>query len=378
MTKTSGKKGERLTGVFRFCIFLLLFGITIPVIAGCAPQQEVVLVSISYFKASPEVLHGVESANYQLKVNNAEEIKLSEAGIDLAQWYGPSSGPHTHKITFQGMPANAIPTEDGKFEATLVVSNKMGKLEKKLTLSVAAPAPATTGPAGATNNETVSGSYWGEQSILEVTSTEPAAQQPTTNVSSTPPQHAECPANCGYCKDPDVAAAEGFTEKCSDDPCYTYPDSNEKCYCYKEPEGWCCKNSQVSQSTKTACKQGGGYWSVSQSDAMQACRPLGWCCRNGNLYQSTQDECIQTGGSYWSTSQGEALQVCQPTCWCCVPGLRPGASGQVSQSTMEQCMSMGGSCYNNPAQAQQACQGALPPIGPDNPPSPWIDNPQPR
>lgn len=344
----------------RWCLFLVLVGIMISGAAGCTQQQEVNLPYISTFEVSSQVLQPGDAAHYVIKVNNAEEILLYEAGINIGRWNGPPSGTHTHKITFQGMPANAIPTDNGKFEARLVVSNAKGKQDKELMLSVAAPAIAAAGQPGASTAENKS--YWLEQSFLSEASPEPA--QDTSNASppmENPPQFADCDcaSGCNYCLEAGDAASGGFTQKCSDEPCFSSPNQNEEFYCYKEPEGWCCNNTQVSQSTKTECtNMGGSYWSINQNEAIQACQPKGYCCYNGQVYYPvTQAECAQRGGSYWSTDQAQVMERCQPaTCWCCT-------NGRVFQMTQAECAQEGGTCYATQAQALEQCRKgeAVPP-----------------
>lgn len=344
------------------CLCLVLVGVIIVGVAGCDQQQEVNLPYISDFKYQttqyddPALKYG-EAASYMIKVNNAEEILLYEAGVLIAKWNGPPSGTHTHKITFTGMPSNAIPTEDGNFEARLVVSNKKGKLEKKLMLSVdtaiaSKPAPPANGQPGAPKNK----SYWLDQRFLPVPPRElPASTMPQTEY---PPQFADCPAGCDYCLKPDEAASRGFTQKCSDELCYYSPGQKEKWYCYKAPEGWCClggHGGQVSQATKTECEKDGGAWYADQSLAMQACQETCWCCRqDGAVGNVNVNECLRVGTCY--DTQYQAQQACQPeTCWCCIPG--PAAGGNVSQTTQNQCAGMGGTCYSTQGAAVSACGG---------------------
>jgi len=345
----------------------VLAGTIISGAVGCAPKGN--LPYISEFKANSPLKEG-DAANYVIKVNYATKILFYEAGVLIGEFNGPPTG--THKFTFKGMPANSIPTENGKFEALLVISNDKGKLEKKLLLSIATPAPPQAALTGSSDNETGQRSYWGNQSFLQVSSTEPTPEPTTSNISPPtdyPPKFVTCPQGCCNCLEPGDAAAQGFTQRCSDELCYYSPGQVEKYYCYKDPEGWCCANGTVNQATKTECKGLGGYWSLNQNDAMQACQPKGYCCYNGQVYYPvSQSECAQRGGSYWSTNQAEVMQVCQPPCWCCIPGSqvcpRRGecyyTSGSVTQTTQDQCRLMGGNCYPDPNSANAACQPRLP------------------
>jgi hypothetical protein len=343
------------------CLCLVLVGIMISGAAGC-DQQGVLLPGIGYFKASPQKLEYGQATNYMIKVNNAEEILLYEAGVLIANWNGPPSGTHTHKITFTGMPSNAIPTEDGNFKALLVISNEKGKLEKELMLSVASPSPPAAAKPEAPDNETGDNkSYWLGERFLPI----PPHESPTSAIPATeyPPQFADCPPGCNYCLKPDEAAELGLKQKCSDELCYYSPDQEEKFYCYKEPEGWCCvggHGGQVIQATKTECEKDGGDWYADQSLAMQACEETCWCCRHqdGAVGNVTVDECLRVGSCY--ATQYQAMQACQEMmCWCC-------ADGNVVHTTEIQCLQMGGCCHDTQAEANEACSG---PIG-DRPGSP--------
>jgi hypothetical protein len=359
----------------RWCLCLVLVGIIISSAAGCTPQQEVLLPGINYFKASQLTLQGVEAANYEFKVNNAEEILLYEGGELIAEWHGPPSGTHTHKITFQGMPANAIPTEDGKFEARLEISNEKGKLDKELQLSVEtaiASKPAPTATTGVADNETGPRSYWLDGlTFLSEASSEPQPQPKPPEVSppmGPPTTLTACPPGCAYCLGEALAAASGFTEKCSEEACSASPDLTEKCYCYKPPEGWCCAGGQVSPATRTNCDEMSGFWSLNRDKALQACQPMCYCCADGRIGNVPEAQCLQMGGACFAT-QDQAMQACQPMCWCC-------AGGQVGQTTQSQCAQMGGACYGNPGAAAAACQGAAPPPSEGTATPPYDEGPR--
>ena len=349
----------------RWCLCLVLVGIMISGAFGCTQNQEVNLPYISSFKVSSQILKDGDAANYVIKVNNAEEILLYEAGVNIARWNGPPSGTHTHKITFKGMPANAIPTDDGKFEARLIVSNKKGKLEKELQLSVAAPAIPAAGQPGAPDNRTGENkSYWLDQTFVSDASLEPPLEtsQETSDASPPmeyPPQFADCDCagDCNYCLEAGDAASRGYTQ-CSDELCYSSPNQDKKFYCYKAPEGWCCNDTQVSPANKAQCDQVGGKWYAIKAQAQQACQPMCYCCaRDGRVGLVTVDECRSVGGNCYAT-QYEAMQACQPPCWCCV-------GGSVYQTNQSQCTQMGGNCYDNQGAAAAACQevGPIPDDG---------------
>jgi hypothetical protein len=286
------------------------------------------------------------------------------------------------------MSASAITTDaSGQFVCTIVASNDNGTVTKALELSLAKELLPEGPPAGSTENQTKNKSRWLEQTGSQA----PLTHSTPSTINPNKPDFFQCPDSCKYCLEPGDAASLGFTQKCSDQRCFYDQDNTRSWYCYSEPEGWCCANEKVSQSTKSECTQIGGYWSTSQNDAIQACQPKGFCCLNGQLYYpSTQAQCAQMNGCCWSTNQAQTMQNCQPpgyccrdnqvysatqaqcaqvggccwstnqaqtaencrpqTCWCCL-------KGQVYQTTQAQCSQSGGACYDSQRQANAACQG---------------------
>jgi hypothetical protein len=284
------------------------------------------------------------AAVYTFKVKLATNVQINEAGTNIRDISNPSGA--TLQGTANGLPASSIPTDgSGKFVCTIVASNEYGTATKALELSIAANLiPA--GQSGLTDNQTKPRTpNW----LLQFST--PGTSTPSTgSKTGSEPVFFTCPSSCEACLKPNDAASRGFTQKCSEERCYYSPDDQQSWYCYSEPEGWCCANEKVSQTTKRECAQIQGFWSTNQNEAIQACQPVGWCCRDGNLYQATKTQCAQVGGSYWSTNQNEALQACQPMGYCC-------RDGQVGQTTRAQCAQVGGSYWStNQAEAMRACQ----------------------
>jgi hypothetical protein len=324
----------------RLCLCLVLVCLITVGAAACPDGKP----SIK-FKADPMVLNDGDSALYTFVVKNATEVVVIEAGDIIKQITNPSAA--TLKGTVQGNTTYSIRKGGSNtFTATLIARNESGEAEKTLTLSFATEAETSSLIPPVSMSARPRSPQWGEQ-YLSPPSTKPS---PPTKPQYEP-NFFECPSGCPYCLTPGEAANLGFTQRCSEELCYYSPDKEQKWYCYSEPEGWCCRDTQVSQATRTECTKMGGDWYASQAEAIQACQPTGWCCRDGNLYEATQAQCAQTGGAYWSANQAEAMKVCQEmaTCWCCVDG----KIGQVPQS---QCLQMGGHCYNTQAEAARACQ----------------------
>jgi hypothetical protein len=300
---------------------------------------------IQVFKAAPMELDAADSAAvYTFKVKLATNVQIIEAGTNIRDISNPSGA--TLQGTATGLPASAITTDDsGKFISTIVATNEYGTDTKVLELSLAKELLPGVPPPESTANQIKNKSRWLQQTGIQTT-LPPATS--TTNPNE--PEFFKCPENCKYCLQPGDAASLGFTQRCSDQRCFYDTDNKRSWYCYSEPEGWCCRDFKVSQSTKSQCAQSGGsYWSTNQNEALQACQPIGWCCRDGNLYQATRDQCAQMGGSYWSTSQAEVMQYCTPpSCWCCL-------KGQVYQTDQARCIQSGGACYASESQAAAAC-----------------------
>lgn len=373
--KLSGFRWVRsMNSVFGLCLCLVLIGLTtagavvytnrsysggmLPDVQVCQAeplqQNEVDYTSaavggngpvIQVFKAEPMELDTADStAVYTFKVKLATNVQINEAGTNIRDINNPSGATLQGDVT--GLPAGAIPTDDsGKFACTIVASNEFGTDTKALELSLAKELLPGVPPPESTANQTKNKSRWLEQTGIQTT-LPPATS--TTNPNE--PEFFKCPENCKYCLQPGDAASLGFTQRCSDQRCFYDTDNKRSWYCYSEPEGWCCANQQVSQTTRSRCTQIGGYWSLNQYEAQQACQPKGYCCYNGQVYGPvTKEECALRGGSYWSTSQAEVMQYCTPpSCWCCL-------KGQVYQTDQARCIQSGGACYASESQAAAAC-----------------------
>jgi len=306
------------------------------------------LPDIKVFKAEPLELNDGDSALYTFVVKRATKIQVIEAGNSIKEINNPSLA--TLKGTVTGLSAYAIQTGDsGTFITVLMASNEGGSVKEELTLSFAAnlmPAGLPAGQSGATDNQTEPRSpKW----LAQFSS--PVPSMPSTTLRSAP-EFFKCPSDCAYCLKPDEAASHGFTKKCSEERCYYSPDDQQNWYCYSEPEGWCCANGKVNQTTQAQCAQVGGAWSTNQAEAMERCQPMGYCCRDGQVGQTTQAQCAQVGGA-WYTNQAQAIERCrQPaTCWCCT-------GGKVYQTTQAQCAQTGGTCYATQSQATAGCRQA--------------------
>jgi hypothetical protein len=311
---------------------------TPPAISGNEPVIQV-------FKADPMELSTADSAAvYTFKVKRAKNVQIDEAGTSIKNISNPSGA--TLQGTATGLPASAIHTDDsGKFITRLMASNDYGSVKAELTLSLAQELLPPGQPTGPTENQPEPRSpKW-----LDPYST-PRTSTPSTTTHNEP-RFFTCPQSCASCLESGEAVKLGYTQRCSDQRCYYSPDNQRSWYCYSEPEGWCCGNGNVYQSTKGECNKIGGYWSTNQNEAIQACEPEGYCCLNDQVYYpATRDQCVQMGGSYWSTNQAQTLEHCQPTrCWCC-------AYGKVFQATKDQCAQSGGACYTTQSQATRACR----------------------
>ena len=302
---------------------------------------------IQVFKAEPMVLNADDSALYSFVVRRATGVQLIEAGNSIKEVNNPSAA--TLKGTANGLPAFAIQTGDSDtFIARLLAFNDFGQVEAELTLSFATEGEPEGQPEdqeGAADNQTEPRSpKW----LPPYPS--PFAFTRSATVGSEP-DFFKCPEDCQYCLKPEDAAARGFGQRCSEQPCYYSPDNQQKWYCHKPVPGWCCADGKVFQNTKDECTKLGGYWSLTQAEALERCQPLGWCCtRDGQILQGTKSQCAQSGGTYYD-SLAVAKELCQPPCYCCL-------RGQVYQTTQSACLQSGGNCYSSLAQAYERCQQA--------------------
>ncbi|MFC2050407.1 hypothetical protein ACFLTN_04435 [Chloroflexota bacterium] len=329
----------------RLCLCLVLICLT----ATGATVYAAGKPDIKLFKADPLVLNEGESALYTFVVKNATEVQLVEAGDIIKKISNPSAT--TLKGTAQGMTTYAIQTGGSNtFTAALIAKNDSGETIAEITLSFATELPpqpvSLIPPVSATLSTPARSPQW----LPQLPTSLPLIQPPPTTTHAAP-EFAECPSDCKYCLTPAQAAELGFTQKCSEDICYYSPD-NQKWYCHREPEGWCCKDTKVFQAPKTQCAEVGGYWYATQAEAVERCRQmeLCWCCADGKVGQIPRDQCLQMGGTCHDT-QTRAVERCQQmmTCWCC-------ADGKVGQIPKDQCLQMGGNCYDTQTQAVQACQ----------------------
>jgi len=283
-------------------------------------------------------------AVYTFKVKNATQVQMSEAGVGIGSVDNPTGA--TLQGTANGNLASSITTDqNGQFISTIIASNGGVSVQAELTLSLAKELLPEGPPPGSTGTQKENKSHWLNQN--EEHSNAPLSST-TTDYSG--PDFFKCPDNCKLCMEPGDAASHGFTNRCSDQPCFYNPEKTRYWYCYSEPVGWCCANQQVSQTTKSQCTQVNGYWSLNQYEAQQACQPKGYCCYNGQIYAGvTKEECALRGGSYWSMNQSEVMAYCQPPCWCC-------AKLQVFQTTQAQCLQSGGTCYSTQSEAASHCR----------------------
>lgn len=337
-----------LTVVFRLCLCLLAAGVIIflGTDGSTAATSSGSPPDIRVFSAEPITLKDGESALYRFEVWNATSLQLNEAG-DVIKMI--SSLPSTTlKGTVKGRTANQIRTSTAdSFDAILVATNAGGKSMKRVTIKFARVIQATTlttasGQMGNTDNRTPK---WGPQGApaSPLTSSGPSR-------SGTEPNFYKCPDNCKYCLTPDDAAGRGFTQRCSEKPCYYSPDNQQKWFCYSKPATvWCCRDGKVGEMTKEQCAQYGGSYYATQQEAEKACQAVvGWYCSGGTVYSGTPAQ-ASAAGAVWYTTQAAAARNCDPTGWCC-------RTGKYAQTTRSQCAELGGSWYLTQAEAINACQ----------------------
>ncbi len=379
---------HRFSGIFRLCLCLALVGITIlgvdastaaTSVAGSPPE-------IRAFSADPMMLPDGSQAIYKFEVSGATDVQVTEAGALIKEINSPPGttlhGNARGRTTYEIRTGNI-----NTFDTVLIAKNASGVQNKTLTLSfVTKLPPGTSSLAPSDNKSGARTPKWGDQTSA---ATSLASSSITTGNA---PQFTKCTGDCNYCLRPDDAASRGFTQKCSEQPCYYSPDNQQQWYCYSKPatvwcckdgnvaevtrdrcaqaggsafatqaeaqqacQGWCCKDGKVGQTTQTQCAQLGGYWSATQVDAINNCRQLtmGYCCRGGQIGATTQGQCAQLGGDWYAT-QAQAVQACQPsTCWCCT-------GGKIYQTTPAACSRAGGACYSSESQAAAACRSLTP------------------
>jgi len=365
-----------MNNTLRFCLFIVLFALItagsiiyieqpvldtiLPVTRICNAQpleQDVNSYApaatggkspvIEIFKATPMVLDTPSStAVYTFKVKNATNVQINEAGTNIKNINNPSAS--TLQGTATGLPASSIsPDASGNFITVLTASNNGNSVDAKLTLSFSEKLHASRLPADQTeppeNGTKPRSPQWLAQRSSPPVSTTPRSPKPGSE-----PNFFKCPSNCQYCLKPEEAKGGGFGQKCSEERCYYSPDNQQNWYCYKPMPGWCCLNGNVGPSTKAECTKMGGYWFLTETEALERCQPQGYCCSNYQIYITTESRCLQIGGTFY-INQYEAMQRCQPTCWCC-------ANGKVFQASQSQCTQVGGNCYTSQSQALAHCQ----------------------
>ncbi len=350
MRSWNSGNNKRLAGIFRLCLCLVVAGI---IILGAADRTTAAssaagsLPVINVFSANPLTLKDGDSAKYMFEVSGSLDMKVVENGVMIKEIKSPANT--RLKGTVMGMTTYEIRSNNSnKFETTLEATNSTGTQIKTLTLSfvtVLPPISATqsAGPKGSDNRTPL----WGPQRSAPASSTSSTALSPH-NESPYVPTFAACPGDCN-CLTPDQAAQYGFTQKCSEQRCFS-ADNGVKSYCYSEPSGWFCSGGKVQPGTKAQATQAGATWYANQADAVQACQPVGWCCRGGQIAQTTQARCSLAGGDYWSTDENQVIQACQQMLgWFC-------SGGQVYQGSQAQAAQAGATWYANQAQALRACQ----------------------
>jgi len=338
--------------VAMLCLCLVLTGIVIASATGSTSGATAKgpLPVIMEFSATPMVLPDGQAAVYAFSVSGASKIEVIEAGDIIKEVNGPASS--SIKGTIEGRTTYQIRTGQGKtFDTTLVAVNSNGKQMKKLTLSFATVTPPGTastaaGQAGSSDNATIARSpKWLPLITSQVPSTVPAGFSQST----WPPTFAKCSSNCDYCLTPDDAKGRGFSQRCSDQPCYYSPDMQQTWYCYSKPATiWCCKDGKVVETVKEKCIEAGGTAYATEAEAIKACQQSGYCCQNGRLTSATMSTCKEAGGSFY-TDPIQAAAACQQSGYCC-------QNGRLTSATTSTCKEAGGSFYTDPIQAAAACQ----------------------
>jgi hypothetical protein len=300
---------------------------------------------IQVWKATPMVLDSPTSAAvYTFKVKRATNVQIGEAGANIKNISNPTGA--TVQGTANGNPASAIPwDENGQATCTITASNENGSVQKELKLSLAKELLPPPPPAGQSDNQAGNNkSKWLDSPLR---STPPVSTQPPITINE--PNFFKCPSGCENCLTPGDAASLGFTQKCSDVPCY-YDPAKTQWFCYKPTPGWCCANNMVTPSTKAECDKMYGYWSTSQNDAKQACEKGCCCLSNGQIsYPSTQTQCAQVNGTYY-TNLGQCKELCKPKGCCCVNGQT------YYPSTQSQCAQMNGQYYTDLSTCKARCE----------------------
>jgi hypothetical protein len=350
MAAANNRTIHSLTRIFGVCLGLVMVGAIILGTAGSmAATTSGSPPEIRAFTADPMVVKDGGSVLYSFEVWNATSVQINEAGDIIKQVTSPPSttlkGTAKGRTTFQIRTGNS-----NSFDAVLLAGNAAGKRDKKLTIKFAAAlqvkstTTATSQAGGATDNRTRT-----PQWLAQVTPATTAASSGTAET-GVEPKFYKCPESCNYCLRPDDAAGRGFTQRCSENPCYYSPDGDQKWYCYSKPVTvWCCADGRVKETTKDVCAQAGGTYYATEAEANKACQQVtGWVCSNGNVYPGTQAQAAQAGLTWYAT-QAEAARYCNPTGWCC-------RDGKIGATTQSQCIQLGGYWSATQGEAIRACQ----------------------
>ncbi|MBN1374856.1 MAG: hypothetical protein JXA01_01735 [Dehalococcoidia bacterium] len=387
MRVSNFKELNHFTVIYR--IFLCLAVVVITVLgadkSAAASSATGIPPEIKAFTADPLTLGDGESALYKFVVAGATNMQVIEAGAVIKEIHSPPGT--TMRGSARGMTTYEIRTGDmNTFEAVLIAGNGSGEVKKALMLSFETrlqPGSDSQVPPGSDNQTEGRTPKWGPQSSGPAPAPYPTS---LSTASAWTPPFARCSSECNRCLRPGEAAEHGFTNRCSEQPCYYSPDNQQQWYCYSEPETiWCCRDGKVTETTKEQCMQTGGTYYAAEAEAVRACQQLvgwycsegmvyhgskaqamqvgatwysteaeavracqGWCCKDGKVGQTNRSQCSQLGGDWFST-QIQALQACQQAGWCC-------SGGKVYQSTNTQCTQLGGTWYTTQVQAAQYCQ----------------------
>jgi len=235
--KTLGlAKVHRLKSIFRLCLCLAVVGI---IILGSAERTTAAssatgsLPEIKVFSAEPLTLKDGDSALYTFVVSGATNIQLIEAGAIIKEINSPPDT--TLKGTVKGRTTYQIRTGNmDTFNTVLRGSNPSGQREQRLSIVFATkfkPKPAPP-PATKTVSDNASTKARLPKWLPPTTSSVPSTLSTTYTRSAHIPSFAQCPSGCN-CLTPDEAAGHGFTQKCSEEPCF-YAENEAQRYCYSK------------------------------------------------------------------------------------------------------------------------------------------------
>ncbi|MBN1375884.1 MAG: hypothetical protein JXA01_06995 [Dehalococcoidia bacterium] len=341
-----------LTGLFAVCLCL---GMVAVIILGAADSLAASaagsLPEIRDFDADALTVEDGGSVIYTFEVWNATSVQIKEASEILKLITAPSStklkgkveGRTTYQIRVGG---------SNSFDAVLTAGNTAGKRMKKVTIKYASvlqeePADAATGKPGDEQDGQAEKPRWLEQTDSTLNTASGVARM------GAEPNFFKCPEDCKHCLKQGDAEGRGFTQRCSEEPCYYSPDDQQKWFCYSQQETvWCCDEGVVTETTKEVCIRRGGTYYATEAEAMKRCQQAatGWYCYQGTLFQGSREQAAQVGAP-WYSSQAEAARYCNPEGWCC-------KDGKVGQTTQSQCNQLGGGWFSSQAEAMKACQQA--------------------